>query len=130
MTIKEKKFRNKSLLDIQSEESFESMLINGNILKRLHIDCPDIQLLDIGEYIDYVEKYWSEYSSCVFAKLGNYKLELISIGVLDFCSISNKMNEYYRINNNIGFRMINMKTEKILKVESYSDIKHILSQKE
>lgn len=109
-------------------ESFELMLSNGNILKRLHIDFPDMQLLDVYEYVDYINEYWREYLSCVFAKLGNYKLELISLGVLDPYSIMNKTSVFFKINNNVGFRLINMKTKNILKVESYSDIKRILSK--
>lgn len=104
------------------------MLLNGNILNKLKADFSEIKLEDKNEYMSYISTYYKEYSSNVFAKLGNYKLEIICTGILDPLSIENKMYTHLAINKYLGFRLINMKTGNILKVNSYSDIKRILSR--
>lgn len=103
-------------------------LLSGNILQSLKIEFPNIQIQPEDEYMGYILRSWSWYSSNTFAVLGIYKLEIINTSVLDTESITNNKNRYLSLNKNIGFRLVNMKTGNTLKTETYVDIKRILSK--
>ena len=108
-----------------TERLIDSVL-NGDILKQLDTDFPDIELQDKQAYLSYINGYWRRYACNTFAVYKNYKLEIVCTGVLDASSIYNAMNSNLTLNNYLGFRLVNTKTAHIMKVTSYSDIKRIL----
>lgn len=114
--------------NMSSNDKFVEMLLNGNILDKLSEDFPRIRLTDKYEYLSYINTYYRKYASYVFGRLGNYKLELAGINMLDPLSMENRACTHLKLNKDIGFRVINLKTCNILKANTYGDIKRILSK--
>lgn len=114
--------------NMSSNDKFVEIILNGNILDKLREDFSRIKLTDKYEYLSYINTYYRNYASYVFGRLGNYKLELAGINMLDPLSMENRAYTHLKLNKDIGFRVINLKTCNILKANTYGDIKRILSK--
>lgn len=109
-----------------AKDIFVEMLLNGSIIHRLKTDFPKIQLSSQDEYQGYIDTHWYKFTTNTFAKLGNYELQVVNIGSPKFKSMASQPVTYLILNKHLGFRLVNRKTAKILKTDSYSDVKKIL----
>ena len=103
----------------------ETMLLDGSILERLQADFPDMHLQAADEYMAYLDKRWETCPSNIFARYKAFKLEIMAAESL---SLANRFPRHLPLNSRLGFRLVNIKTGHIRKVEKYGDVKRILSR--
>ena len=103
------------------------MLLDASILGRLKHDFPDMRIQDPDEYVGYIEEYYREYARNTFAMYNGYRFDILCTGVLAQESLVNKLYDHLKLNDYLGFCLVDTRRECLVKVESYADIQRVLA---
>ena len=113
-----------------ASKEFIEMLLDGSILQRLKQDVPGVQVEDADEYLGYVNEYWQKYSNNSFALCKDYWLDITCIGVMAMESLINKTYPYLKLNDRLGFRLVDTSKSQVVTVNTYDELLQALNGSE
>lgn len=113
--------------DKSGKKKFIGMLLDGGIIEKLDDDFPLMRVQSIEEYMEYITECWQKYANNSFALYKGYRLDIVCTGVLAQESIENALLPHLKLNDKFGFRLVDTRAEEVLKVETYEQLKRILS---
>lgn len=107
--------------DADAEYRFEQMFYGAEILEALHKDFPYMSLVSEEDYIHY-------YLEGVYIQL-EYRIGYLGQYSLYLVNMQNRRNipNSLKFDTDVGFRLVNTKTNNALKVRTYADLRRILS---